>query len=769
MSVYMSVKRNDWLTFLFIVLFALPLYAEGAKEEASSDYILILNPDAETCAWGDMFIPAVSEELARKYPGLDICTEYMYALGMTREEEVADFKERLFLKYSKAPAYVLLFEADMYGFLHADIDAHWGTDVPTLIIAREEYIGPEKYYLYREVIPEEERTSFETIVATRPNVSVILNLFDLPGTLAIMKEMHPEMNKLLFVTDNRYISARLRNEVEAIVKADYPIWTFENLTPDKLTTDELITKFLATSVQEGILYFTWFNNELTGDKDLILQTNAYRIFSLYVNTPIITINDVGLRESGMLGGSYTPFPQVMETILQTMDEIIAGRPPGRLVYPAPPVPTFNYLAMLEHDIPLSVIPPDTYLYNRPETFLEKNKTFILWLTLILFLSFFCTRLLLFYQKRKMQDKEIKLLEKYGDLFNNMPIGYRQQKVIYNAAGTPVDYVVTEVNPSFGKQLTPRERTIGLKGSEINKEVMPKVVDLYKTLLKTEESSASFTYYHPESEHYFSVIISLASTPDSFDLFFVDTTELYEIQQELLEAKEKAEESNRLKSAFLANMSHEIRTPLNAIVGFSGILASAEDEEEKQKYVGIIESNNALLLQLINDILDLSKIEAGVMDFNYTNVDLNGLMGELRESAQARVNEGVEVIFDDHLPNCHIHTEQTRLTQVVTNLLNNASKFTKQGSIRFGYGLYGEKELRFYVTDTGTGISPDQLENIFGRFVKLNHFVQGTGLGLSLCQTIVQNMGGTIRVESEEGRGTTFWFTIPYEPVGELVS
>ena len=236
-----------------------------------------------------------------------------------------------------------------------------------------------------------------------------------------------------------------------------------------------------------------------------------------------------------------------------------------------------------------------------------------------------------------------------------------------------------------------------------------------------------------------------------------------MEQELTTAKDRAEESNRLKSAFLANMSHEIRTPLNAIVGFSGILASTEEEEEKQEYVSIIENNNTLLLQLISDILDLSKIEAGTLDFKYSNVNLNTLMKELECGLLLRVkSDAVKLEFVEPTEPCIAYTEKNRLSQLMINLVANAIKFTEKGSIRFGYEQR-ERELYFYVADTGCGIPKDKQQNIFGRFVKLNSFAQGTGLGLSICKTLLDHMDGKIGVESEEGQGSTFWFTLPYKP------
>ena len=239
----------------------------------------------------------------------------------------------------------------------------------------------------------------------------------------------------------------------------------------------------------------------------------------------------------------------------------------------------------------------------------------------------------------------------------------------------------------------------------------------------------------------------------------DITELKETERMLIGAKEKAEEADRLKSAFLANMSHEIRTPLNAIVGFSSLLEEAEDAEEKHLYATIIEENNKLLLQLISDILDLSKIEAGTFDIIPEQVDAQQLCNELLQAMQVKATEQVEILLAPELPELTFTSDKNRLYQVLLNFITNALKFTSKGSIVIDYQINGN-EVRFSVQDTGMGIEPEKQEAIFTRFVKLNNFIAGTGLGLSICQSIVTQLGGKIGVESKPGEGSCFWFTHP---------
>ncbi|MBD9180555.1 MAG: sensor histidine kinase [Odoribacter splanchnicus] len=242
---------------------------------------------------------------------------------------------------------------------------------------------------------------------------------------------------------------------------------------------------------------------------------------------------------------------------------------------------------------------------------------------------------------------------------------------------------------------------------------------------------------------------------------VDIDHQKKIEEELRIAKDKAEHLDLLKSAFLANMSHEIRTPLNAIVGFAGLLVESEEKEEREKYIKIMQENTELLLQLISDILDLSKIEAGTLEYSLNYLNIKDFCEDIIRNYDIKEDKAVPVLLAPGLPDHRIYTDKRRLMQVITNFINNALKFTNEGQILLNYHLKEDTgEIEFSVTDTGMGIAPEVANTVFDRFVKLNTFSKGTGLGLSICKSIVEYLGGTIGVESELGVGSRFWFTHP---------
>ena len=278
------------------------------------------------------------------------------------------------------------------------------------------------------------------------------------------------------------------------------------------------------------------------------------------------------------------------------------------------------------------------------------------------------------------------------------------------------------------------------------------------------------YLSDDTDNYVDCVVSVSGAymvlnrDEKVLLTVRDITRLKEVQEELEAARRVAEVAGEQKTAFLANMSHEIRTPLNAIVGFAGLLSNAS-ESERNSYVEIIKGNTNMLLQLVNDILDMSKIEAGTLEFIYSDTDVNQIMRELEGIFRLRLEEAdspVRIVFEPCLPVCFIHIEKNRVSQVLSNFLSNAFKYTKEGSITLGYKVR-EDDIYFYVQDTGAGIPAGKVDKVFERFMKLDAKKQGTGLGLSISRTIIKKLGGEIGVFSEYGKGSTFWFTLPVKP------
>lgn len=867
-----------------------------AQTKNSSDNILIINSYTSITQWSDNLItPIYLEYTAQNNTNVSIYTEHMNMLTINNDEALNQYKQQFAKKYANfTPRLIILLGTSAWTLLNEDIEQKW-KNVPTIVCCEKKYIGPKEAYLKKSFIPENERIPLSSYRGNIP-----LTIFHAPcyvkKTIELMETLNPKMTHLVFLSDERFINAQYRHEVDEIMKTQFPNVHVRHLIAGKITNDDLIDSLKHLETGACILFSSWYS-QTSQQGNLILSSDISKVLSNYSKVPIFTLNNHNVTlTNGLLGGCYQREDVLNSKLLTTIKQELQHPLHEKLrTVEMPPVsPVLNYPDVKNLGLDINSCPPDTFFYNEPPTFLEKNWLYIMLLAFIAI----CVYIIWLKKIAKERNTRLSIMEEYNSLFKNMPIIYIKEELIYNKEGQITDFTFREVNPIFEKYITEKNNILGKKYSEIGEQYVG-LINLYNSLHNKKE--ISFQYYLTHKQIYLTVIITCSQKKGFLDVFCVDNTELAQAQQmlrstnhklstaldvanitpwkwdlekhtilcdvnrpieishvdksggeqqlsvpdssyfsnickqdidrvkqayqrlidgtipkikeefrvisnkgnsvhyewvevqatideydqngkaktlvgssliitqrkametDLIKAKEKAEESNKLKSAFLANMSHEIRTPLNAIVGFSGILASTTtDDEEKQEYVQIIENNNNLLLQLINDILDLSKIEAGILEFTYSNVNIDELFLDIEESAKMRnQNENVRVQYKRSMPGCHINTDKNRLTQVITNMINNAMKFTREGSIEFDYYLQDEKTLYFHVSDTGCGIPENQLNRVFERFVKLNNFAQGTGLGLPICQTIITGMGGKIGVTSKEGKGSTFWFTLPY--------
>ena len=403
-------------------------------------------------------------------------------------------------------------------------------------------------------------------------------------------------------------------------------------------------------------------------------------------------------------------------------------------------------------------------YDVPPSFIQKNIIYVvivLGTAIVLLLFYFMHKRIKKVRETEWQE-HLHLLE---NILDNLPIAAKVKDVDNDMRYTFINKKAEELFEY------PAKEAIGRTDFDIMPEAATMIRKEDEELVRTGiAQSGTRRFFTNKNEERFTFqnnnIVSFSDGRKWILYTAWDITDQKILERKLRLAKEEAEESNRIKSAFLANMSHEIRTPLNAIVGFSSILAEDVSEEERTEYLSIISKNNDILLQLINDILDLSKIEAGTLEYVYANIDVNKMLSEIEQAARMRqTNANVAICAVTPLEGLLLYTDQRRVTQVLNNFISNAMKFTNTGSITFGYEEPKDGYIRFFVTDTGTGIPPEKVADIFNRFVKLDSFKQGTGLGLAISQNIVKELKGEIGVASELGKGSTFWFTLPYEKMG----
>ncbi|MDE7096078.1 MAG: hybrid sensor histidine kinase/response regulator, partial [Muribaculaceae bacterium] len=355
---------------------------------------------------------------------------------------------------------------------------------------------------------------------------------------------------------------------------------------------------------------------------------------------------------------------------------------------------------------------------------------------------------------------IDLLAARARLIGNMPIGYSQATLLCGNDGKVTEIKYQGYNDTF-RELLKRNELPDYPSGLFKEEEMAGIAEHLLKEKKTLRFSHHFDETDTDYEFLATITKDLGKTGYVVDIFAIDITDQKKKEQMLIEAREKARESDKLKMAFLANMSHEIRTPLNAIVGFSRLLPKTKDPAKQARFVETIDVNNELLLKLIGDILDTAKIESNTLDVHKEPTDVNSLLLSVDSTVRFRLKEGVKLNVELAEPECEIFTDTVRLRQVIINMLTNAIKFTDQGSITFGYKI-GKHEIYFYVRDTGAGIAPENIDKLFTRFTKLNNFKQGNGLGLSISKSIIEKLGGKIGAESAgQGKGSLFWFTLPY--------
>ena len=619
------------LCLLLILLGAVHSRLSAHTDKTRED-VLFLNSINFNLPWAKDVFWYTHQALQKK--NISVKAESLSVPALCNRKEAAAVVEQLRRKYDVPPRLIVFIGDPGWIVCRELFDDVW-KDVPVIITNARDRLPATLDIL----LSHEELTESNTVPAYEwrkgYNVTTLGQVYYVKETIGLMRQLMPDMKRLAFISDDRYISEAVRGDVKQAMTGSFPELAFEQLSTRNISTEMLLDTLKSYDKTTGLIYYSWFETHNQDDNNYLFD-HIQEIITRFVHSPLFLLAPEDLSNNTFAGGYYVSVESFGDSLLQLIHRVLEGEFP-RDIPPAlggKPAAYLCYPALQSYDIPVSLYPKEAVYINLPVSFFEQYKKEIL-MTVVLLL------------------------------------------VVVSAVG------------------------------------------YYIHILKRAH-------------------------------------------QRMKEAQLKAEEANQLKSAFLANMSHEIRTPLNAIVGFSNLLSMVEDKEEMLEYAGIIETNTELLLQLINDILDMSKIESGMYDFHVTQVDANQLMSEVEQVARLRIRtDEVSLSFAERLPQCVFHTDKNRLIQVLTNLVVNAIKFTSQGEIQIGYRLQDAHTLYFYVSDTGCGMSAEQCEHVFERFVKYNTFIQGTGLGLSICKMIIEKLGGEIGVQSESGKGSVFWFTLPY--------
>ena len=632
-------KQIIYLCILFLLLGG--NYSTLSADTGKTDKeILVLNSINFNLPWAKSFYWYVHDNLQKR--GISVKAESLSIPALRDTMEVNALVSNLRQKYPKPPTAIVIIGDPAWVACRPLFDDIW-KEVPVIIANSRDRL-PATVEILLSHAPLDDKNSVPAEEWRKGyNLTTLRQDYYVKETVDLIYNLIPTMDRLAFISDDRYISEETRGDVKAAVSKNFPDLRLELLSTTELSTEMLLDTLRNYKSNTGIIYYSWFESHNEKDNNYLFD-HIQEIITNFTTSPLFLITPEDLSNNTFAGGCYVSAESFGDSLLDMLNRILEGAQARNIPGAVGGVKNayLSYPVLESHNIPSYRFPKNAIYINRPESVFQKYRSAILWSAIILIVLI-----------------------------------------------TAIAYYIRILRKAYSR---------------------------------------------------------------------------------LRDAMEKTEQANQLKTAFLANMSHEIRTPLNAIVGFSNMLPEVEDREEVQEYADLISTNTDLLLQLINDILDVSKIEAGTFDFFPSVIDVNQTMEEIEQSMRLRLkNNAVSLIFDEYFPECTLYTDKNRLIQLVSNFVVNAIKFTKQGTIRMGYRLQEMETIYFYVTDTGCGMSEEQCEHVFERFVKYNPFIQGTGLGLSICQMIVERMGGEIGVDSKEGEGSTFWFTLPYQSSSSPVS
>lgn len=758
---YLPLTFRILAVAIFACLFLAPKAMADTKDQ---EYIVLISSSTFREKWAYDLLETV-EKAFNEENSVKVYSETLTTWHFNNQQEINQKVDYLKDKYSVPPQAVIFVGDPGWYVCKPLFDTIW-KGVPTIICHSMPHTSADinKYY-NGEYIPEDQ------IIATpemleRYNVTAINIPVCIKETIELMKEITPEMKKVVLLSDDRFICSLIRKKAEDIHQQYFSDLDMEFITYPQTNTETMLRIISECGKETGIIYCSWVNvaSQNLSEK-YYPDERMHSYISGIVKKPVFSLSDQFTRVHALFaGGHYIGSSDVESTVIGEIRGALKkdGTYGAKTVVAGTPNTYLNYQTLLDKGVPLDNFPKNAVYCDVPPSFIQKNIIYVvivLGTAIVLLLFYFMHKRIKKVRETEWQE-HLHLLE---NILDNLPIAAKVKDIDNDMRYTFINKKAEELFEY------PAKEAIGRTDFDIMPEAATMIRKEDEELVRTGIAQfGTRRFFTNKNEERFTFqnnnIVSFSDGRKWILYTAWDITDQKILERKLRLAKEEAEESNRIKSAFLANMSHEIRTPLNAIVGFAGLLANAS-ESERNSYVEIIKGNTNMLLQLVNDILDMSKIEAGTLEFIYSDTDVNQIMRELEGIFRLRLEEAdssVRIVFEPCLPVCFIHTEKNRVSQVLSNFLSNAFKYTKEGSITLGYKVR-EDDIYFYVQDTGAGIPAGKVDKVFERFMKLDAKKQGTGLGLSISRTIIKKLGGEIGVFSEYGKGSTFWFTLPVKP------
>lgn len=740
----------------FLVVFFISMLGiseASAQQEVRKKQLAIFNSYNEVAPWPRKYINQIIQEISMHPDFNAVRVTHLNNSLIYDQYDFDALQDKVFESYEEKPDYLVLI-GNFAFTLRERIKEEWG-DIPMLLISQNNRCAPTDFYFTEDIandsIMPRAMTPLENFRKDY-NFSLVLTPNKHKETVDMMMEMYPDMKKIVFMADGLYINRHLSHVIRDYIQLKYPNVEYEWLLAGE---DGVMLPYLNnTDPNIGLLLSTWYYTA-PGIGGFPVMNAADSFLINGAKRPVF-----GLRYAymayGILGGYFVSPDEIYVNVMAGLADLISNKNMRNVPFriPSQAFPYINYSKLQTLDIPEKICPDDTVFIDKPASFWDVYRTQLIvggsaLLLVILIVVLWC-----------LSSKKLRFRQSYDSLVNSMPIGYMRAVIDLDKEGNikAVHY--------YGQNTTLRtlvdEHNLKALKSEEYANYWQDTADS----IVADFGQKGSIIKAPDDDTYIEFMINpdkkSTETRLLLDVFAIDVTDKMKVEQVLRDAAQKAVEADNMKSAFLANMSHEIRTPLNAIVGFANLLCKTTDQEKKKKFVEIIETNNHLLLKLIGDILDISKADADKLVFNMHKVDVNKLLITTCSGIDMDNRPDVRLEMRPGMDECFISSDPYRITQVLNNLVTNAIKFTERGSITVGYDLTQNNMLRFYVKDTGLGISAAEMPKLFGRFTKLNSFIQGTGLGLSISKAIVEKLGGTMRAESAgRGKGSTFYFTIPY--------